>query len=106
MSFESQPSFSTDTPILVVSLPSTTNRSLKTILSDSWINLLYLLFIFIPFGYLAYWLKWSDTSIFILNFLAIIPSTKLIGFVIRDICLRVDKVVFITIFKKISLTNN
>lgn len=95
MSFESlssQVSISSDTPILGVPLQSTTNKTLKTVLSDSWINVLYLLFVFIPLGYLAHGLKWNDTWVFILNFLAIIPSTRLIGFVIKDICKRVDQV--------------
>ncbi|CAG8700312.1 6399_t:CDS:2, partial [Rhizophagus irregularis] len=84
-------STSSDTPILGVPLQSTTNKTLKTVLSDSWINLLYLLFVFIPLGYLAHGLKWNGTWIFILNFLAIIPSTRLIVFVIKDICLRADQ---------------
>ncbi|CAB4445127.1 unnamed protein product [Rhizophagus irregularis] len=90
-SISSTSSIRTDTPILGVPLQSTTNKTLKTVLSDSWINLLYLLFVFIPLGYLAHGLKWNGTWIFILNFLAIIPSTRLIVFVIKDICLRADQ---------------
>ncbi|GBC08024.1 hypothetical protein RclHR1_07870007 [Rhizophagus clarus] len=60
-------------------------KVLKTMFNNSRMNLLYLLFVFIPLGYLAHGLKWGDTWIFILNFLAIIPSTRLIGFIIKDI---------------------
>ncbi|GBC08025.1 hypothetical protein RclHR1_07870008 [Rhizophagus clarus] len=70
--------------------PPTLLKSLKTTLLNSWINVLL---IFIPLGYIAYGLKWSDTWVFILNFLAIIPLAKLLGFVTEDISLRVGQTI-------------
>ncbi len=80
-------------PVSYVSPPTPTIlKSLKIILTSSWINLLL---IFIPIGYLAHGLKWSDTWIFLLNFFAIIPLAKLLGFATEDVSLRVGQV-FIT----------
>src|ERR1043165_5177750 len=64
--------------------PPTPNirKSLKIILCTSKINVLL---IFIPLGYLAQILDWSDTWIFTLNFLAIIPLAKLLDFATEDI---------------------
>jgi len=67
-------------------------KSFKIILFNSWINVFL---VFIPLGYIAYALKWSDTWVFTLNFLAIIPLAKLLGFATEDISLRVGQV-FIT----------
>ncbi|RIA89161.1 Sodium/calcium exchanger protein [Glomus cerebriforme] len=63
-------------------------ESIKIIIKCSWIN--YLL-IFIPFGYLAHIFRWSDTWIFILNFLAILPLSKLYDFATVDASLRVGQ---------------
>jgi Ca2+:H+ antiporter len=63
-------------------------KSLKIILTCSWINCLL---IFIPFGYLAHIFKWSDTWIFTLNFLAILPLSKLYDFATVDVSLRVGQ---------------
>lgn len=72
--------------------PPTILKSLKLILTNSWINVLL---VFIPLGYIAYALKWSDTLVFTLNFMAIIPLAKLLGFATEDVSLRVGQV-FIT----------
>ena|SRR5581483_7976241 len=71
--------------------PPTVFNSLKVILFSSWINVLI---IFIPLGYIANGLSWSDTAVFVLNFLAIIPLAKLLGFATEDISLRVGQVRF------------
>jgi Ca2+:H+ antiporter len=46
------------------------------------------LLIFVPLGFAAHLLDWSDTMVFMLNFLAIIPLAKLLGFATEDIALR------------------
>ncbi|GBC23669.1 calcium/proton exchanger [Rhizophagus irregularis DAOM 181602=DAOM 197198] len=76
------------TPAVLNDSPLTPNKrnSLKIILTCSWINCLL---IFIPFGYLAHIFKWSDTWIFTLNFLAILPLSKLYDFATVDVSLRV-----------------
>ncbi|RIA94102.1 hypothetical protein C1645_588799 [Glomus cerebriforme] len=63
-------------------------KSLKVVLTNSWVNWLLIL---IPFGYLVHCLKWSDTWVFVLNFLALIPFAKLFMFAIENISLQVDK---------------
>lgn len=70
--------------------PPTFWNSFKVILFSSWINVLI---IFIPLGYIANGLSWSDTAVFVLNFLAIIPLAKLLGFVTEDISLRVGQTI-------------
>ena len=54
-----------------------------------------LLFFIIPLGYLAYALKWSNTWVFVSNFLALIPLDKLSEFATEEVALRVDKVFII-----------
>jgi Ca2+:H+ antiporter len=69
--------------------PPTLVKSIKIIFFSSWINVLL---VFIPLGYIAYGLNWSNTSVFVLNFLAIVPLAKLLGFATEDISLRVGQV--------------
>lgn len=78
------------TPAVLNDSPPTPKirNSLKIILTCSWINCLL---IFIPFGYLAHIFKWSDTWIFTLNFLAILPLSKLYDFATVDVSLRVGQ---------------
>ncbi|CAB4445083.1 unnamed protein product [Rhizophagus irregularis] len=70
------------------STPPTLLKSLKIIFLTSWINVLL---IFVPLGYIASGLKWSNTLVFVLNFLAIIPLSKLLEFATEDISLRVGQ---------------
>ncbi|RIA83793.1 Sodium/calcium exchanger protein [Glomus cerebriforme] len=79
------------TPIVVLyDLSPTIYESIKIILTSSWINWLL---IFIPLGYLAYAFGLSDTWVFILNFLAIIPLAKLLDFATEDVSLRVGQTI-------------
>ncbi|CAB4491066.1 calcium/proton exchanger [Rhizophagus irregularis] len=70
------------------SAPPTLLESLKIIFLSSWINVLL---IFVPLGYIAFGLKWSNTLVFVLNFLAIIPLSKLLEFATEDIGLRIGQ---------------
>uniref|UniRef100_U9SRR2 Sodium/calcium exchanger membrane region domain-containing protein n=1 Tax=Rhizophagus irregularis (strain DAOM 181602 / DAOM 197198 / MUCL 43194) TaxID=747089 RepID=U9SRR2_RHIID len=72
----------------VVPKNMTVLRSLIVIFTASRINCFL---IFILLGYLAHELKWNDTWVFILNFLAMIPFAKLFEFAIEDISSQVDK---------------
>ncbi|CAB4491055.1 unnamed protein product [Rhizophagus irregularis] len=72
------------------SAPPTLFESFKIIFLSSWINVLL---IFVPLGYIAFGLKWSNTSVFVINFLAIIPLAKLLGFATEDISLRVGQTI-------------
>ena len=67
----------------------TVHESIKAIITTTWLNVLL---IFIPLGYIAYGFKWSNISVFILNFLAIVPLVKLHEFAIEEISLRVGQV--------------
>src|SRR5438105_4896073 len=69
--------------------PPTLRQSLKFILTNSWLNVLL---IFIPLGYAAHILNWSNTSVFTLNFFAIIPLAKLLEFTTENVGLRVGQV--------------
>jgi Ca2+:H+ antiporter len=65
-------------------LPSRDTRSIvvadlhgvKNILVGSYVNVLL---VFIPFALASEFLHWSDSVIFTLNFIAIIPLAKLLG---------------------------
>ena len=59
-----------------------------TIVKSSWVNVLL---IFVPIGIASHFV-WSPTITFIMNFLAIIPLAKLLGFATEDIALRTGEV--------------
>jgi len=77
-------------PVIHYLEPPTILKSLKVILTISWINVLL---IFIPLGFIAHLLNWSDTWVFVLNFFAIIPLAKLLEFATEDISLRVGQTI-------------
>lgn len=60
------------------------------IVKSSWVNVLL---VFVPIG-IASKFVWSPTITFIMNFLAIIPLAKLLGFATEDIALRTGEVSF------------
>jgi Ca2+:H+ antiporter len=60
-----------------------------TIVKSSYINILL---VFIPLGIASHAVNWSPTTTFILNFLAIVPLAKLLGFATEDIALRTGEV--------------
>jgi Ca2+:H+ antiporter len=66
----------------------TTMEGVMAIVKSSWINPLV---IFIPFGIASHFV-WSPTVTFILNFVAIVPLAKLLGYATEDISLRVGEV--------------
>ncbi|KAI8100038.1 calcium/proton exchanger [Halteromyces radiatus] len=66
----------------------TTMEGLIAIVKSSWINPLV---IFIPFGIASHFV-WSPTVTFVLNFIAIVPLAKLLGYATEDISLRIGEV--------------
>ncbi|KAI9306238.1 calcium/proton exchanger [Cunninghamella echinulata] len=65
------------------------HQGLMAIIKSSWVNPLI---IFVPFGIASHFV-WSPTITFILNFIAIIPLAKLLGFATEDISLRTGEVI-------------
>ncbi|KAI8361460.1 Sodium/calcium exchanger protein-domain-containing protein [Mortierella sp. GBAus27b] len=63
-------------------------ESLKAILFTSKFNILL---VFIPLGILADKLHWSSEAVFILNFIAIIPLAKLLGYATEEISISVGE---------------
>ncbi|KAJ2612576.1 hypothetical protein H4S08_002651, partial [Coemansia sp. RSA 1365] len=59
--------------------------SLQNAICASWFNLLL---VFVPMGYLAHYLKWPVVAVFVLNYLAIIPLSALMGFATEEVSLR------------------
>ncbi|KAI9268754.1 calcium/proton exchanger [Sporodiniella umbellata] len=70
-----------------VRAPSVT-RGVVAIIKSSWLNVLL---ICIPFGWVSHFC-WSPTVTFTLNFVAIVPLAKLLGFVTEDMALRTGEV--------------
>jgi Ca2+:H+ antiporter len=68
----------------------TTSSSLKAIITCSPLNFLLVV---IPFAFLASYFKASDTIVFILNFLAIVPLAKLLAFSTEEISLRTSQTI-------------
>lgn len=66
----------------------TIKEGLSVIFLSSWVNVLL---VFIPLGIASHFV-WSPTVTFIMNFLAIIPLAKLLGFATEDIALRTGEV--------------
>ncbi|CAG8595638.1 19965_t:CDS:2, partial [Dentiscutata erythropus] len=64
--------------------------SLKEFATHSYFNFLL---IFIPLGIIGKFLVWSDTVVFILNFLAIMPLAELLSFATEEIALRAGSTV-------------
>ncbi|KAJ2516551.1 hypothetical protein H4217_004515 [Coemansia sp. RSA 1939] len=62
--------------------------SLKNAALSSWLNVLI---IFVPLGYLAHFLKWPVIAVFVLNYLAIIPLSALMGFATEEVSLRLGR---------------
>ncbi|GJJ73605.1 Ca2+:H+ antiporter [Entomortierella parvispora] len=58
---------------------------LKTILFATRINALL---VFVPIGIIAAQLHWSPMAVFLLNFVAIIPLAKLLGYATEEIAMR------------------
>ncbi|CDS10553.1 hypothetical protein LRAMOSA11039 [Lichtheimia ramosa] len=67
----------------------TIKQGLINIVKSSWINPLV---VFIPFGIASHFV-WSSTVTFILNFIAIVPLAKLLGFATEDIALRTGEII-------------
>ncbi|KAF0337756.1 calcium/proton exchanger [Gigaspora margarita] len=65
--------------------PPTFFDSLKAFSKHSYFNALL---IFIPLGIVGHFLVWSDTVVFVLNFLAIIPLADLLTFATEEIAKR------------------
>ncbi|KAI9276071.1 calcium/proton exchanger [Sporodiniella umbellata] len=66
-----------------------TREGLKAIVFSSYINVLC---VFIPIGIASHFV-WQPTVTFILNFLAIVPLAKLLGFATEDIALRTGEII-------------
>lgn len=66
----------------------TVKEGLISFVTSSYINPLV---IFIPFGIASHFV-WPPTVTFILNFIAIVPLAKLLGFATEDIALRVGEI--------------
>ncbi|RGB44252.1 hypothetical protein C1646_748977 [Rhizophagus diaphanus] len=88
-------------PLISTPPPSPTLRkSLKTIFTNSRTNVLL---IFVPLGHIAFGLKWSNTWVFVLNFLAIIPLAMLFEFAAENDSLKVGR--FYSDFLNATLSN-
>ncbi|KAI8326348.1 calcium/proton exchanger, partial [Martensiomyces pterosporus] len=59
--------------------------SLRNIALASWLNALVVV---VPIGYVAHYLRWPVVAVFILNFIAIIPLSALMGFATEEVSLR------------------
>ncbi|CAG8447897.1 131_t:CDS:2 [Funneliformis caledonium] len=75
-------------PVFHVSPTPTIYNSFKLLLTSSYLNWLL---IFLPLGFLANALNWSDTWVFTLNFFAIVPLAKLLAFATEDVSLRIGQ---------------
>jgi Ca2+:H+ antiporter len=74
--------------IHTIKKPISAMDGFMTIIKSSYLNVMV---IFVPFGIASHFV-WSPTITFILNFLAIIPLAKLLGFATEDIALRTGEV--------------
>ncbi|KAI9101010.1 Sodium/calcium exchanger protein-domain-containing protein [Phlyctochytrium arcticum] len=70
--------------------PPTTKSSLRYIFFSNYINVLI---VFVPLGIIAGLLNWSDTVIFMFNFIALIPMAKLLGLATEELALRTNQTI-------------
>ncbi|KAF9431970.1 hypothetical protein BGZ76_011461 [Entomortierella beljakovae] len=68
--------------------PVSLGQGLKAIVFATKINILL---VFVPIGIVAKYVHWNPVAVFILNFLAIIPLAKLLGYATEEIALRVGE---------------
>ncbi|KZT29881.1 calcium/proton exchanger [Neolentinus lepideus HHB14362 ss-1] len=69
--------------------PSPTNmRSLRAIVTASWLNILL---VFIPLSWVFHFADLNNTLVFVFSFLAIIPLAKLLAFATEEMSLRVGQ---------------
>lgn len=68
----------------------TIKKSLHNYLMTNYLNLLL---VFLPLGFISHFAGWSDASTFFLNFLAIIPLSKLLGTATEEIAVRTSDTV-------------
>ncbi|KAI9316187.1 calcium/proton exchanger [Dichotomocladium elegans] len=69
--------------------PPTFKSGLVAIVKSSWLNPMVIM---IPFGIASHFV-WSPTVTFVLNFIAIVPLAKLLGWATEDIALRTGEVI-------------
>ncbi|KAI8142801.1 calcium/proton exchanger [Fennellomyces sp. T-0311] len=86
---EQSSSTTASTAAPVIKREPTIAQGLMAIVKSSWINVLV---VFIPIGIASHFV-WSPTVTFILNFIAIVPLAKLLGFATEDIALRTGEVI-------------
>jgi Ca2+:H+ antiporter len=77
----------------------TVKEGLMAIVKSSWINPLV---VFIPFGIASHFV-WSPTITFVLNFIAIVPLAKLLGFATEELALYTGEVSHIIYYIPIHL---
>ncbi|KAI9229422.1 MAG: Sodium/calcium exchanger protein-domain-containing protein [Piptocephalis tieghemiana] len=65
-------------------------QSIRAFVLSSWINLLCVL---IPIGFVSHYLHWNGIAIFVINFMAIVPLAKLLGYATEEVALRLGETV-------------
>ncbi|GJJ08296.1 hypothetical protein Clacol_002507 [Clathrus columnatus] len=69
---------------------TTTGKSLRAVVTASWLNVLL---ICIPVSWALHFAKQGDLIIFVFSFLAIVPLAKLLGFATEELSLRVGQTI-------------
>lgn len=69
--------------------PISLRKGLMAIVKASIVNVLL---VFVPLGIISEFVGWNSTVVFVLNFLAIIPLAKLLGFATEDLSIRIGEV--------------
>ncbi|KAI8804709.1 calcium/proton exchanger [Cladochytrium replicatum] len=70
--------------------PPTFASSIRAVVFASWLNVLI---VFSPLGIVAANVGWSDTVVFCLNFIALLPLAKLLGTATEEIALRTNQII-------------
>jgi Ca2+:H+ antiporter len=65
-------------------------QSLKAFFLSSWLNVLL---VFVPLGLVSDHVGWPGVAVFVLNFLAIIPLAKMLGYATEELSLRVGQAI-------------
>ena len=77
----------------------------RILLFNSWCHILIL---FIPVGFVLNYTQVNSIAIFVVNFLAIVPSAMILSFAVHDLSLRVGEVLeglISTTFRYAKLNN-
>lgn len=80
----------TDDPRPLVKYPARLARTTWQVLASNYVNVLL---VFVPLGIIAGLMSWNPTTVFILNFFAIVPLASLLSFATEELAAKLGETI-------------